>query len=337
MRKWLIALAVILLLSPLLVRLALATFLFTVDRSQYVYVTQLGRPIATYDGANDEQAGLHVRWPWPIQSLYVIDRRLQSFDLSETELLTHDAARDTIDRTLAVSGFVCWKIADARQVDRFVRTVGAPDRVRSLLGQQITSQFGASIGRLGIDDLVNTEPGRVDRTIHDLRQKLLDQTRERALADYGIDIVDIRMRRHGYPLAVRPAIFERITSERNKKVAEYQSEGDLAASQIRSSSERDARAIVADARAREQELKGRADAEADRIRGDAHAKDPEFYAFLKKLEEYQKILADNKTVLLLSSHRELFDLLFSPPTMNPPGKTKPAPTAAADGAKNGGP
>jgi membrane protease subunit HflC len=152
----------------------------------------------------------------------------------------------------------------------------------------------------------------------------MDAVMEPARQEYGIEVVDVRLRRHSYPQAVRPAIFERITSERNKKVAEYQSDGDQLAANIRSEAERDARQIVADARATEQKLKGQADAEADRIRNEAHTKDPEFYAFLKKLEEYQRILGDNQTVLLLSSHRELFDLLWNPPKMNgtpPTGKT----------------
>ena len=75
---------------------------------------------------------------------------------------------------------------------------------------------------------------------------------------------------------------------------------------------------VAEARAEEQRLKGEADVEADKIRNDAHSKDVEFYAFLKKLEQYQKVLGDNKTMLLLSSHGDLFDVLFKPP--KPAGK-----------------
>ncbi len=74
---------------------------------------------------------------------------------------------------------------------------------------------------------------------------------------------------------------------------------------------------MAEAHANERRIKGDADAQADRIRNEAHAKDPSFYAFLKKLEEYQKILGDNKTLLLLSSQRELFDLLLKPPSATP--------------------
>jgi membrane protease subunit HflC len=159
-----------------------------------------------------------------------------------------------------------------------------------------------------------------------LRRQLLDNLREQAKKDYGIELVDIRLRRTSYPQAVRQAIFDRIISERNKKVADYQSEGTQLAENIKNEARRDAKNIETEAQARAQKLKGEADAEADRIRNAAHSQDPEFYAFLKKLEEYQKILGDSKTVLLLSSHRNLFDLLFGPPSpKNGNGTSAPLP------------
>src|SRR5688572_1281332 len=87
--------------------------LFTVDRSEFVYVTQFGRHVATYDGADEQQAGLHLKWPWPIQSVQRLDRRLQYFDLPGAELLTRDAKGNTIDKTLTLDAYVCWRIADA--------------------------------------------------------------------------------------------------------------------------------------------------------------------------------------------------------------------------------
>ena len=159
------------------------------------------------------------------------------------------------------------------------------------------------------------------------------------------------VRRSNHPPAVREAIFDRIRSERAKKAAEYQSEGLRQSEDIRSAAERKVRETLADARAQEQRTKGEADAEADRVRNQAYAKDAQFYAFLKKLEEYQRILGDNKTMLLLSSHGDLFDVLFKPPKPATAGKVNvagpaaparpaPAPTTPAVRApapgKNGG-
>jgi membrane protease subunit HflC len=325
MRKPLLILIIAVIASPLLFQLALATVLFAVDRTEYAYVTQFGRHVATYDGSQDAEAGLHWRWPWPIQSVQVLDRRLQYFDLPGAELLTHDPRRNTIDRTLTLVAYVCWRISPQSGVDCFVRTIGASDRANTILGQRISSQLGAVVGQMEIDDLISVEPEKVARNVAELRRRLMDGLQGQARKDYGIDLVDIRLRRHSYPQAVHQEIFNRIISERNKKVADYQSEGAQLAENIKSEAQRDARNIRTDALAQEQRLKGQADADADRIRNAAHSRDPEFYAFLKKLEEYQRILGDNKTVLLLSSHRDLFDLLFGPPSLNGGPKIGPTP------------
>jgi membrane protease subunit HflC len=310
------------------------TALFTVDRTEFVYLTQFGRPVATFDGADPDDAGLHLKWPWPVQSVQRLDRRLQYFDLPGAELLTHDPRGKTIDRTLSVDAYVCWRIPDRAGVDRFLRTVGTPERARAILGGRVSSELGAAIGRMELDDLISTDPGKVDRERERLRERLLrgdgqgGGLQDRALAEYGIEVVDVRLRRSNHPPAVREAIFERIRSERAKKAAEYQSEGAQKAEAVKSDAERKVRDLLAQARAEEQRVRGRADADADHVRNQAYLKDAEFYAFLKKLEEYQRILGDGKTMLLLSAHRELFDLLFGPP--------KPTPAKPAEPAKMGG-
>jgi membrane protease subunit HflC len=142
--------------------------------------------------------------------------------------------------------------------------------------------------------------------------------REVARRDYGIDVVDVRLRRASHPAAVQQAIFARIVSERNKKVADYRSQGEQQAADIKSAGERRVAELKSAADAEAIRLRGQADAEADRIRNEAASKDPQFYAFLRKLEEYQRILGDNKTMLLLSTHREMFDTLFQPPMSSKP-------------------
>jgi membrane protease subunit HflC len=301
-----------------------ATTFVAVDASEFAYVTQFGRPVKVYDG--ETEAGLHWKLPWPIQSVIRLDRRLQIFDLPTPELLTHDATGRTIDRTLSVSAYVCWRIAGAEGADRFFRAVGKTEQAEAILGPQISSRIGALISGMNLDDLISIVPiqeadSRTDRLSRaimeggdDGRTKTTGGLKKHLNETYGIDLVDVRLRRLSYPPQVREAIFDRIRSERNKKVADYQSEGAKLAADIRTQSEYQERNLLAEARANERRIKGDADAQADRIRNEAHAKDPNFYAFLKKLEEYQKILGDNKTLLLLSSQRELFDLLLKPPS-----------------------
>jgi modulator of FtsH protease HflC len=296
---------------------------FTVDYAEYVYLTQFGRPVTTYDGSVDEQAGLHFKWPWPIQAVQHLDRRLQYFDLPATELLTRDPKRNTIDRTLTIDAYVCWRIEDARKVDQFIRSVGTPAGAQAILSQRITSELGAAIGQRELDDLISTNPEKVDVARNELRKRLLSGSEtegqsleETAKTEYGIRVVDIRLRRTNHPTAVSEAIFERIRSERRKKRAEYESEGERQKRDIESAGAKRVAEIKARAEAESIRLRGEADAEADRIRDAAQSKDPQFYAFLKKLEEYQRILGDNKSTLLLSTHRELFDVLLNPPMLD---------------------
>src|SRR5262249_52324197 len=83
----------------------------TVGAAEYVYLTEFGRLMAVLDGGNAEQAGLHFKLPWPIQAVQRLDRRLQAFDLDGAELLTRDPRGNTIDKTLTIDAYVCWRIA----------------------------------------------------------------------------------------------------------------------------------------------------------------------------------------------------------------------------------
>src|SRR5262245_62210569 len=152
MKKALALLAVILLWS--------STALYAVDQAEYAYVTQFGRPVVTLDGATD--AGLHVKLPWPVQTVQRLDRRVQLFDLPPAELLTHDPQGRTIDRTLTVEAYVFWRIAGSDGVDRFLRTVGTPEQARLIVGQRVGGRLGAVIGTLPMEELVSVaEPAAV--------------------------------------------------------------------------------------------------------------------------------------------------------------------------------
>jgi membrane protease subunit HflC len=304
-----------------------------------VYLTRFGRHVETFDGAGDD-AGPHVKWPWPVESVQRLDRRLQYFDLPGAELMTRDPKRNTIDKTLTLDAYVCWRIPNTQGVDKFIRTVGTPEGAQAIIGQRLTSELGAAVGKMELDDLIRVEDGlagvdgqqrrRVDEKREELRKRLL---KAMSGTDYGIEIVDIRLRRLNYPAAVRQAIFDRIISERAKKAEDYRSQGERLAADIDSRSKFEVAKLRTESEAESIKLRGQADAAADRIRSEAQMKDPQFYAFLKKLEEYKRILGDNKSVLLLSTHRELFDALFQPPN---PGVPAGPPLAPVPAPKTGG-
>ena len=300
------------------------------DRTEFVYVTQFGQHVATFDG--DSDAGWHWKLPWPIQSVQRLDHRLQVFDLPETEVLTRD--RQTVDKTLTVGAYVCWRIADSKGVDQFIRAVGTPERARAILGQQVSSRLGAAISTMPITALIDDnseEKKKDDRERRDfearmdrLRDELLEHgLKESTRQAYGIELVDVRLRRFNHPPAVRAAIFDRIKSERKKKADEYVSEGDKLKKEILSLADREARDTLTKARSEAELQRKQAEVKGDEIRNEAHAKDPDFYAFLQKLKTYQTILGDTRDVLLLSSKHELFDMLLKPPKANGTEPPKP--------------
>jgi len=301
--------------------------LYTVDQTEFGYVTRFGDPTVTHDGATD--AGLHAKLPWPIDSVQRIDRRLQVFDLPPTETLTRDRQGRTVDKTIAVDAFVCWRVPDAAAADRFIRTVGTPDQAKRLLTPRLTGRLAAVISNLPLEDVIKVADAQaVDARSDRLRRQILGLERvgeddpsealpDAILKDYGIELVEVRLRRFTFPEAVRAGIAERIRSERQRKVADYQSEGNREYTRIVSEARRDAAKTVAEAKAKRQRIEGEADAEADAIRNEAHSKDREFYAFLLKLAAYKAMLAETRDVLLLSSKNELFDLLLNPPKPTP--------------------
>ena len=302
--------------------------LYTVDQAEFGYVTRFGDPTVTHDGKED--AGLHLKLPWPIDSVQRVDRRLQVFDLPATETLTRDRLGRTVDKTIAVDAFVCWKIPDAKSADRFIRTVGTPEQARRLLTPRITGRLAAVISNLPMEELIRVaDAGTVDARSEKLRRQIMglekvgddDPTPEdlqaTVLKEYGIELVEVRLRRFTFPEAVRAGIAERIRSERQRKVTDYQSEGNREYTRIVSEARRDAAKTVAEAKAKRQRVEGEADAEADGIRNEAHSKDREFYTFLQKLAAYKAMLSESRDVLLLSSKNEFFDLLLNPPKSMP--------------------
>lgn len=326
------------------------TALYTVDHAEYAHVTRFGEPIVVRDGGTD--AGLHFKAPWPIDAVRRIDRRLQVVDLPAVESLTRDPVRGSVDKTLSVDTFVTWRIPNADAADKFVRTVGTPEQARRLLAPQINGRLASVVANMSTTGLIGVietsdahwavggsavlphgaifavaDERAVDARADRLRALLLgedgpvtDRLRDRTREQYGIEIVDLRIRRFGYPEAVRASIAERIRSERAGKVEEYDSQGLLRAQEIVSQATADAKAIEAEAEAEKTRTVGAAMIRADQIRNQAHAQDREFYTFLKKIELYQKVLSESRDTILLSTRHPLFDRLLTPPANGVPEK-----------------
>jgi membrane protease subunit HflC len=340
----------LLILAVVLALLWARSAFYTVDAAEFVYVTRFGDPVTVRDGGAD--AGLHLKAPWPVDSVLRIDRRVQSFDLPAVESLTRDPVARTVDKTLAVDAFVTWQIPDFLAADRFVKAVRTPEQAKKILGPLINGRLAAVISTLPIDDLIGVADAQsahaavaggliaaapdapfraednrfIDERNERVRRRLLgteslfggpaapaDDLRARALADYGIQIIDVRVRRFTYPNEVRNSIAERIRSERAKKVADYESDGRKRASDIVADADRTARTVEATARAEKTTVESRANAEAAVIRSAAYEQDREFYLFLESLRSFRKILSNSRDLLLLSTKHPLLKMALDGP------------------------
>jgi membrane protease subunit HflC len=321
---------------------------YTVDAAEFVYVTRFGAPVALHDGGTD--AGLHLKAPWPVDSVLRIDRRVQSFDLPAVESLTRDPD-GAVGKTLAVDAFITWSVPDANSADRFVRAVRTPEQARKILAPLINGRLAAVVSTMPLEDLVRPVDSRaafdlataaaglpplpfpdavfraedyrvIEERNEAIRRRLLgadsDDLRAKALAEYGIQIVDVRVRRFSYPEAVRSSIAERIRSERAKKAAEYDSAGRKQAADIVTNADRAARTIEATARAEKTAIEGRATADAAVIRSAAFEQDRDFYLFLESLRSFRKVVASGRSLLMLSTKNPLLGRAFEQPA--PPKK-----------------
>ena len=334
MKRWVITAAL-----AILGLLALQSAILFVDQAEFVYVTQFGGHVATYDGAAD--AGLHIKAPWPIQSALRLDRRLQVFDVPTQELLIRDRdEKSGTDKPLPLTFdvYVTWRISSpsggADTVDQFVRSFRALDRAESFLRSQIISRLKVELSDLALAELINPEPGNLRTNELLERMRTLPPTRsgnaealslDQRARQVGIQLVDIRLRRFNHPLQVRDEIFAKIREQRKREANNYRLQGNELVAGIRAQGELEAGKIRADAEADKRRLDGQAQAEALRVLNDAHKEAPELYRIVRMLESYKTMFADDKTQLILSLDHPLLSLFKDLPrphgaVSKPPGE-----------------
>lgn len=297
----------------------MTTILF-VDETELVIVERLGMISAVYDA--DDDRGLHFKWPWPIESARRFDRRVQLLDLPAREMLTRDKKNITVD------AYVCWRIArpnadgnsDHRPIVRFFRSLGDKETASARLASRVNSVLTAKFGQVEFDRLLDVEdseaapetasPGLLAQLAEEIRRDVQSRSlSEDDLGDQlGIEIVEVGFERLNFPDGNRAAVYERMRSERRKIADRYRAEG-LAESQvIQSQAELWAVSLLARANADAERIKGEAEAEAARVLNAAHVQDPEFYRVLRTLDGYRRIIQPN-TTLVLSASSELLKLL----------------------------
>ena len=253
-------------------------------------MTQFGRPLYTVS-----DAGLHMKWPF--QSVAWFDRRLRIYNPRPSEFLTRDK------KNIVIDNYVAWKIQDP---NRFVQTVGDPVAAEMRLHDIIWSGLSAALGTHDLDALVSSGTGKTETG--ELLDRLTALTDRAALEQYGINVVDVRIKRLNLPEQNKQSVYARMRAERERIARQYRAEGEEQALAIRADADRQKEEILSVAYKEAEAVRGKGDGDSTRIYGQAYSKNPHLYKLLRTLEAYKKVL-DDKTTAILSSDSELLKIL----------------------------
>jgi len=282
-------------LAVIVVLLTARSF-FTVDETEWAMVVRFGKLVRVVG-----EAGLHVRLP--IDGVRKFDKRLQIYNPPATEMLTGDK------KNLVVDAFALWRVADPV---RFLQSVGDNLGAEARLHDLLWSELAAAMGNYELGQLVAVRSSVADDSEATALRQLGDQVRERcrpaARRLYGIDLVDVLLKRLNFPEENKEAVFARMRPERERIAKLYLAEGEAISTRIKAEADREKERILANAYRQAERIKGEGDAEAARIYGQAFSRDPQFYKMLRTLDAYKKAM-DDKTTVVLSSDSEFLRLL----------------------------
>jgi membrane protease subunit HflC len=268
-------------LIPIAVVVVLQTF-YTVDEKNQAIVTQVGQYLYSV-----REPGVYVKTPF-YQAVTHFDKRILVSDPAAGEYLTLDQKRLVADPVMR------WRIVDPLAFYTSVREeVGATARLDDI----VFAEMRAELANFPFDKVISSER-------ENIMGRVSQRAAERAKA-FGIEVVDVRLKRADLPEQVQASVFARMQAERSRIAARYRSEGAESAARIRADADRDRTIILARAYEASQTLRGAGDAEATSVYAQAFGQDPEFYAFTRSLEAYEKLL-DSTSTLVLSTDSDLF-------------------------------
>jgi len=297
----------------ILVLLVIASMcLYIIPETQQVVITQFGQPKRVVS-----EAGLHFKKPI-LEQVNIFERRILEWDGKPTQVPTLDK------RYIWVDSFARWRIADPLKFFQRIRNETSAhalldDIINSEVRNQISNQLLIDAIRssnremslmAGLDGEQLAEITQVKVGRNEIIKNVLEKAGP-AASEYGMELVDIQIKRINYVEQVRKAVYERMIVERKRIAAKYRSEGEGEMMDIMGKKEKEEKQILSEAYRGSQEIKGKADAEAIKIYADAYSKDPEFYSFLKTLESYEENLGKSSTVIL-STDSDYLKYLKSP-------------------------
>lgn len=261
---------------------------YVIPEWQQAIVTRFGDPIRTV-----KDPGIYFKVPF-LDTVHRFDKRVLGADARPGEYLTLDRKRLLVDHVSR------WRIEDPLQFFRTVRTeMGAIARLDDI----ISSFLRDEIAREEFIDIIREERHAImDGVTHSARQRA---------APFGIEVVDVRIKRADLPSEVQASVFARMEAERRRIGMRYRAEGEERAREIRAEADKEKEIILATAYEESQGLRGEGEAQATSITGRAFGKDPGFYEFLRRLETYEQIFGGD-TTLVLRSDSDLLRYLETP-------------------------
>jgi membrane protease subunit HflC len=278
-----------------------ANALFVVDQTEQALVLQFGKPVRVA-----QKPGLEIKVPF-IQNVEYYDRRLLDFDGESKEVIAADQKR------LIVDAFLRYRITDPL---RFKQTVADERTMRSRLNSILESSLRQALGNVTLSEIIS---GKRAELMQQIRNLVNDQVRGVRVKDgdplaapkggFGIEVVDVRIKRADLPPANSEGIYKRMQTERKKEANQFRAQGSEDAQKIRSEADKDRTVIIAEARRKSEILRGEGDAEATRIFAAAFGKDREFFEFYRTLQAYRKTLGAQDTTMIISPDNKFLKYL----------------------------
>ncbi len=287
---------------------------YIIQEGEQVVITEFGRPV----GEPIVNAGLQIKTPF-IQQVHRFEKRIMEWDGSPNQIPTKDKRFIWLDTTAR------WQIKDALIFYQALGTeVLAQSRLDDIIDSAardlVTAHMLIEVVRnsnrvLELDaEMLGEEEGQTKEQLEEIQigreeitQKILEKARETVLR-FGIELVDVRIKRINYVDEVRQKVFDQMISERQRISEKYKSEGEGEAANISGQKQKELERIQSEAYKQAEQIKGEADAQAIQIYANAHGKDPEFFAFLQTLETYRKS-TNESTKLILTTDSELYKYL----------------------------
>ena len=279
---------IVLIVLAVVVVVVLASSLFTVDETEQVIVTQLGKFIREV-----KQPGLQFKIPL-IQKVHRFEDRVLEYDAAAAKIITQDK------KHLVIDNYARWKIIDPLKLYQTVQNVfGAQSRLDDIVFSEIREE----LARHTLTEIVSVNREQI-------MEKVAEQCDQKA-REYGIQVIDVRIKRADLPEEVTASVYGRMRAERERIAKKYRSEGEEEAVMIRAATDKEKTILLAESYRESEKLRGEGDAEAIKIYAEAFEKDPEFYSFIRTLEAYEKSLGEGTTIVL-PVDSEFFQYL-SPP------------------------